>query len=84
MVREVKNNIEHKVPIILIANKIDLRVDFNNHLTEELGQKARKKLEIINQAPVTYMETSAKTGENVEQAFQTLIDQVHVLFPNEE
>jgi len=52
------------VPIVLIANKIDLK-DKRVVSTEE-GQRLAKKLRCH------YIETSALTGENVNEAFQLL------------
>jgi small GTP-binding protein len=65
--REWKKNLVEgsgNVPIIYIANKIDLekKLDFSLHEFQEFCKKDN----------VEYFLTSAKTGENVESAFQRL------------
>ncbi len=55
------------IPMILFGNKVDL-VD-ESKLDEEKMQKFIKKHNFID-----YYHTSAKTGQNVEKAFQTIIE----------
>ncbi len=57
---------QEKIPIVLIGNKIDLRDTVNDALTPEDGKKMAEKLGI------GFLETSAKTGENIEDAFEFL------------
>ena len=60
--------------VILVGNKEDLREDpANKDLIprEEAEQFANKISEEFNR-PIPYLETSAKTGNNVEQAFELL------------
>ena len=66
------------VPIVVIGNKIDLREkNDKNHLTEEHAKKLVDELnEKYPEARATYYETSAKTGENVEAAFQELATRI--------
>ena len=66
------------VPIIILGNKIDLRnPDDPTHVSLERGKKLAdemaKKIN-DNKTPVPYLETSAKTGENVAQAFRKLAE----------
>ena len=77
---EIKKNIDRPVPIVLIGNKIDLRDEIKDHLTEEDGFKARDNLQNDNNAKVSYIETSAKTGENVEEAFKTIINELMKMY----
>ncbi|MFW9916268.1 MAG: GTP-binding protein [Candidatus Thorarchaeota archaeon] len=74
------------MPIILVGNKIDLRQELPDALTTEDGETLAAELrdlpELQNStAFVKYLETSARTGENVEQAFQllgeTILDSMH-------
>ncbi len=65
---------EGMIPIVVIGNKVDLRDEKNeNHVTRE---KAQVLIDELNRkypdAHAIYYETSAKTGENVESAFQEL------------
>lgn len=61
-----KNSTREKpVPVILVANKIDLRDSAESVSTEE-GEALAKKLGI------PFLETSAKTGDGVKKAFELL------------
>ncbi|MBA7682096.1 hypothetical protein ES703_90442 [subsurface metagenome] len=59
-VSSINKSVNKEIPMILIGNKIDLERKVSNEEGEELA--TRLKCE--------YLETSAKTGENVEKAFQ--------------
>ena len=63
----------HKIPLVIIANKIDLRNSIDCVTTTE-GEEAVKKLQEkydVN-GSVKFLETSAKTGENVNLAFDLI------------
>jgi len=74
---ELLKNVKTPIPIILIANKTDLRgvVDFS--VTKEegyyLAQKIAKKY-FNKKNTVGYIETSAKSGDNVANAFSLLVE----------
>lgn len=75
---EARHHVPH-VPIILIGTKIDLREDENIVKELEHGNIAViSKSQAMEQAKlnscVTYIETSAKTGENVRRAFEVLLN----------
>lgn len=53
------------IPIVLIGNKKDLA---NRQIKESEAVSLAKKLKLYG-----YMETSAKTGENVDKAFKTVL-----------
>ncbi|MHA2278307.1 MAG: Rab family GTPase [Candidatus Kariarchaeaceae archaeon] len=63
------------VPIV-IGNKIDLRKNTHNNVTMESAQKyiSEHLIEIHSELhdQITYIETSAKTGTNINRAFQEL------------
>lgn len=68
------------IPVILLGNKIDLR-DPNDasHIQLDQGQKLADRLSQLysnGDMPVPYLETSAKTGENVVEAFTMLARQI--------
>ena len=63
-IRELQSD-EH-FPVVLIGNKIDL--DNERVINKEDGEKVAKNYKF------PFYETSAKTGENVKEAFQHLID----------
>jgi small GTP-binding protein len=55
-----------KIPVLLLANKIDLMRRFNDESIKKLASEYNTK----------YLLTSAKTGENVERAFQMLAEHI--------
>ncbi|MFX0113662.1 MAG: GTP-binding protein [Candidatus Hodarchaeota archaeon] len=70
-----KNNGKGKVPIVLLGNKIDLRNQVPNPIETRYGKILSRELSRITSKEgfgIPYIETSAKTGENVDQAFYTL------------
>ena len=81
-VNEIKSVVDDtsKIPIILIGNKIDLRIEGEpSHITPELGIKMADQFsELLSDGKldVVYVETSAKTGENVEVAFNKLVETI--------
>ena len=56
------------IALILVGNKIDLKED--RVVSREEGEKLSEKLML------TYIETSAKTGENINDAFKMLALQI--------
>jgi len=75
---ECWTNAGKKIPIVLIANKIDLREQFKNNpvmkqtiVTTEEGEKYSQVI-ARNGVHCSFLETSAKTGVNVEAAFLEL------------
>lgn len=61
---EAFGNLQDEIPLILVANKVDLKE--SRVVTTEEGKKYAKKNGFI------YVESSALTGENVEEAYSTL------------
>ena len=62
-------------PFILVANKIDLRNEVPQTLTPEQGKiyaKQLSELTLPHGFEIPFIETSAKTAENVDRAFQLL------------
>jgi Ras-related protein Rab-1A len=66
-IEETENALGHRIPIVLLANKVDLAesrvisTDMGKQFTEENNLSA-------------YLETSALTGQNVEKAFEILAE----------
>jgi GTPase SAR1 family protein len=77
-VDECWTNAGKKIPVVLIANKTDLREQFKDNpvmaqtiVTTDEGRALSEK--IAGHGVITsFLETSAKTGQNVEAAFLEL------------
>ncbi len=63
-----KDKTDTSVPIILVGNKSDLQA------SREVATQDAKKLS--EEWKVPFLETSAKTGENVEQVFHTIVQKI--------
>ena len=75
----LKNNSNRVVPIVLIGNKSDLRATAKDPIMREQSEEYARSLSAWSGFTVPYIETSAKTGENVDEAFKTLLKNI-VLF----
>jgi small GTP-binding protein len=79
-VSELKKNSNQNIPIVIIANKIDLRADSNiNFIYKEEGERIVEKLSEFENK-VFYTETSAKSGEGVDEAFNLLINELFSVY----
>ncbi len=67
---EVLSDENEDVPFILIGNKLDLVTDTGRSIDVKMAEKFAEKHNSI------YIETSAKTAENVEAAFLELIQRM--------
>jgi small GTP-binding protein len=61
-ISSIKKSVKRTIPMILLGNKLDLERDVDKAEAEDLA----KRLSCV------YLETSAKTGENVEKAFELI------------
>ncbi|MCD6484002.1 MAG: GTP-binding protein [Candidatus Odinarchaeota archaeon] len=62
-----------KIPVIMVGNKIDLRdLEKKGHVDFETALQFNEKLSKIYGMKIPLVETSGKTGENVETAFLML------------
>ncbi len=64
-IEETENALGERIPIILLANKVDLIED--RIITSEMGKQFKETYNLVD-----YLETSALTGQNVEEAFRLL------------
>ena len=67
-IKDIDDLLDSKIPIILVGNKKDLEKE--RIISEKDG------LEIATKNKFFFYETSAKTGENVNQIFQYLFEQI--------
>lgn len=78
---ELANGLPEKLPIVIIGNKIDLRSENKDTLSELEGLKMADRLQRRNGSmPVFYIETSAKTGENIATAFNILTEELKRIY----
>lgn len=68
--REIKNYAEEDTAIMLVGNKYDM-VQGNTYARAVSTEEASKFADKYN---LMYAETSAKTGYNVKEAFESLIE----------
>ena len=91
-ITEFKRTIKNPVPITLIGNKIDLRDDLKTPgISHEDGVNLAQKINDIvtkldnqsgnyNYYTVDFVETSAKTGVNIDKAFDTLAENLYTRY----
>jgi len=60
------------LPFVIVGNKIDIRDLKKNHVPPEAGMEYAKITSQVVGVEIPYIETSAKTGENVNRAFEFL------------
>ena len=61
-VSSIKKTVKKNIPMVLIGNKIDLGREVERSEAEDLAKRLS----------CDYLETSAKTGDNVEEAFEKI------------
>lgn len=78
----MRNNDNQIVPFLLIGNKGDLRGQFPGEVHPDSALAYAKALGDWSGYEVPYVETSAKTGDNVDHAFKTLLRNIVVYLEN--
>ena len=76
----LKNNFNKVVPLIIIGNKSDLRDSAKDPVMSSEAVQYAKTLTEWSGFKVPYVETSAKTGEHVEEAFLELLQNIMSFF----
>ncbi|MHA1222866.1 MAG: GTP-binding protein [Candidatus Heimdallarchaeaceae archaeon] len=76
----IRNNKNRIVPLVLIGNKADLRETSPYTVPKNYAQEYADQLSEWSGFYVPYMETSAKTGLNVEKVFTLLTEQISAYF----
>ena len=71
----VSNNMNTRLPIVLIGNKVDLRSKAET-MHPKYGEQYAEELSVWSGYEVPYIETSALTGENVDIVFTKLVEQI--------
>jgi small GTP-binding protein len=72
---EAYRNLKKLPPTIIVGNKVDLRENpkYKDTVTTEEGIEFKELFEDRLSVPALFMETSAKTGENIQSAFSALL-----------
>ncbi len=75
-----RNSGRGPTPIAILGNKVDLRTEVDDPVSEDDALKfiddLKAKLDIHYEIP--YLETSAKTGENVDESFDSLAHNIRL------
>lgn len=71
-VKEFYDKAEKTYPIVLIGNKVDLRGSEREEVSSEMGKDIAGKISTTHDMNVPYIETSAKTNINLNEAFRQL------------
>jgi small GTP-binding protein len=61
-ISSIKKSVKKQIPMLLLGNKLDLEREIDREESEDLAKRLNCE----------YLETSAKTGENVELAFESI------------
>ncbi|OLS20674.1 MAG: GTPase KRas precursor [Candidatus Heimdallarchaeota archaeon LC_3] len=84
-IKEIVKGIGKKTfALMIIANKIDLREQSDITISTEEGCEFVKQISdetFGGQISIPYIETSAKTGENVDKAFQKMAELINKTYP---
>jgi small GTP-binding protein len=72
----IQHNNETLVPVVLIGNKADLRGSSEDEVPFEAAAEYAKALSDWSGYSVPYLETSAKSGHNVDLAFVQLFNNI--------
>lgn len=73
------NNGRGRVPLVVVANKIDMRELIDNTISPQEGYSFAENLSNLTKSngfPCHFIETSAKTGVNITKAFSLLGENV--------
>ena len=75
-INDLRSNTDERLEIILIGNKSDL--EEKRQVTKEEGEEKAKEKE------VTFMETSALNCDNIEKAFNEILNKVYLAYKPQE
>ena len=68
---DLKKAVPKKIPVVLVANKIDLLATVSNETAKKLARDLG----------IDFIQTSAKTGENVEESFKRIVGKLLSTIP---
>jgi len=70
---EIQEHTEDDIVVMLVGNKLDLTIE--NPASRVISEKEARDFAAKN--GLLYSETSAKTGQNVKEAFETLVENIY-------
>ncbi len=70
-IKEIRKTIHEPVPMILVGNKVDLRTEMEC-LTTEQGEELVQQFSKTFNNSFSFLESSAKSGENIENIFSSI------------
>jgi small GTP-binding protein len=75
-VKEIQKVLLEPLPILLVGNKIDLRSSLENPITSDEGLAIAKRISDAARFSVPYIESSALTGENIQEIFAKIAHEI--------
>jgi GTPase SAR1 family protein len=71
--RELKDHAHREITLLMVGNKVDISAD-NPSAREVTAEQAQAQAEELG---LPLLETSAKTGQNVEAAFVSIVERIY-------
>ena len=71
-------NTDDPIPMVLVGNKADLRGSSMECVEAKKAEEYADQLSAWADMEIPYIESSAKTGLNVDQIFESLVDNIHI------
>lgn len=71
-------NIDDPIPMVLVGNKADLRGSDYDFVSPEQAKEYADQLTAWSDLDIPYIESSAKTGLNVDDIFESLVENINV------
>lgn len=75
-IEELHKRTENKQPVVLLGNKVDLRGTEREEVSSKEGKQLAEDLSEQFGVEIPYIDTSAKTGKNLDKAFKTIAKQI--------
>jgi small GTP-binding protein len=69
-------DLEEPIPLVLVGNKGDLREESSEFVSVEQAQEYAQALTNWAELEIPYIESSAKTGLNVDHIFQSIVSNI--------